>query len=172
MDFFGMMGKEEREPMGDKILVFDRKCIVIPHAKGRKGKKVVCGLVYADWCGHCSTLIPKWIQMVKNIRKKVQKNQYYEPMLAPIEDSKMDLLREFNEKNTDYLDKKTIQFSGYPTIFKIQNGTISYYDGERETEPMERWYMSDSLRKSVPLRNRSKHKKKRINNRTRNMLTK
>lgn len=172
MDFLGMMGRPQREPMDDKIFEFDRKCIVIPPSKGRKGKKVVCGLVYANWCGHCVALKPKWIQMTKNIRNKIRKNQYYEPMFAPFEDSKMDLLREFNEKNSDYLDKEMVKYSGYPTLFKIQNGTISYYDGKPETEPMERWYMSESLRKSVPLRTRTKHKKKKINNRTRNMWTK
>ena len=171
MDLFGMMRDQQREPVDidSKIFTFDKKCIVIPQAKGRKGKKVVCGLVFANWCGHCNTLKPKWAQMYKNIRHKVKKNQYYEPMFAPFEEGKVEVLREFNQRNAPYLDNETVQYSGYPTLFKIANGKISYYEGERETEPMERWFMSESMRKGTSRRTRTKHRKQKpMNNRTRN----
>lgn len=153
MNFFGMgtgtgAGTDMPSHGDEKIFTFDRKCMVIPSAKGHPGKRIVCGLGFASWCGHCDTLKPKWVQMHNNIRAKVKKHQYHEPVFAPFEDSNMDLLREFNQKNADYLDNETVNISAYPTIFKIHRGKISYYDGEREPEPMERWFMSESVVKA------------------------
>ena len=161
MDLFGIMRRSP--PVAsmdneDKMFTFERKCIVIPPAKGRRGKKIVCGLVYANWCGHCAALKPKWAQMYKNIHAKVRKNKYYDPLFASFEDTNLDLLREFNEKNADYLDNQSVEHSGYPTLFKIQDGKISYYNGEREPEPMERWFMMGNVRKP---NTRSNKKKKR-----------
>ena len=169
MNLFGMT---RREPMNsdEKYFKFEKKCMIIPNSEGKKGKKIVCGLVYANWCGHCLSLKPEWVKMVKNINQKVKKNQYIEPIFVPFEQSKIDLLREFNEKNSQYLDNKSISYNGFPTVFKINNGKISYYDGKREANSMEKWFMAENMKKSTD-HMRTKHKKMKqrtIKNRTRN----
>lgn len=169
MDLFGMT---RREPMNsdEKYFKIEQKCMIIPNTIGNKGNKIVCGLVYANWCGHCVALKPEWIKMVKTIKQKVKKNQYNKPIFLPFEQSKIDLLREFNEKNSQYLDNKSVTYSGFPTLFKIHNGTISYYNGKRDANSMEKWFMLENTKK--PKDNmKTKHKKMRqrtIKNRTRN----
>ena len=169
MDLFGMMRREPKNS-DEKYFKIEQKCMIIPHTKEKKGNKIVCGLVYANWCGHCLSLKPEWVKMVKNIKQKVNKNQYNEPIFVPFEQSKIELLREFNEKNAQYLDNKTVTYSGFPTLFKIHNGIISYYDGQREANSMEKWFMEENTKRSKE-HMKTKHKKMKrrtTKNRTRN----
>jgi len=175
MDLFNMMRRKSTTTDPDaKYFVFDKRNIVIPNKKGRSGKKMVCGLIFAEWCGHCSSLKPEWISMVKSIAPKVKTKEYEEPIFAPFEHGSIDVLNEFNQKNSQYLDKKSVTYSGFPTIFKIQQGKISYYEGERSAGAMEKWFMSDNKPKVVRGLRATKgtHKKRirrrSINNRTRN----
>lgn len=177
MDLFGMARREPGNS-DQKYFVFEQKCMIIPDKKGKSGKKVVCGLVYANWCGHCVALKPEWVKMVKSIKEKVSKNKYDEPIFVPFEQSKIELLQDFNTKNSQYLDNKSITYSGFPTLFKIHDGKITYYNGPRQSDAMEKWFMSNSyLKKPVTtniMRTKTnhgkKHKKSRTSkNRTRNI---
>jgi hypothetical protein len=175
MEFFNMMRRKSANTDPDaKYLVFDKKNIVIPNKKGRSGKKTVCGFIFANWCGHCNSVKPEWITMVKSIEHKVKNKEYDEPLFAPFEHTHLDLLSKFNQQNSLYLDKKTVTYSGFPTLFKIQQGKISYYDGERNAAAMENWFMSGNKPKVVGRLRATKgtHKKKirrrSMNNRTRN----
>ena len=141
MSVFDMFRNEE--PMNDGIFKFDEKNMVISDKQNGKGKKVVCGLIYADWCGHCRMLKPEWAKMYNSINGKLD-SHYNEPIFAPFKDSDKDLLHKFNEKNAQYLAKKKIKYSAFPTLFKIAKGKITYYDGKREAEAMEKWYMAEN----------------------------
>jgi thiol-disulfide isomerase/thioredoxin len=196
MEFFNMMRRKSANTDPDaKYLVFDKKNIVIPNKKGRSGqrreapqqltskvalppekfgKKTVCGFIFANWCGHCNSVKPEWITMVKSIEHKVKNKEYDEPLFAPFEHTHLDLLSKFNQQNSQYLDKKTVTYSGFPTLFKIQQGKIAYYDGERNAAAMENWFMSGNKSKVVGRLRATKgtHKKRirrrSMNNRTRN----
>ena len=41
----------------------------------------------------------------------------------------------------DHLKKSFENIKGYPTIFKVKNGKISYYNGERSEKSMSKWVM-------------------------------
>jgi thiol-disulfide isomerase/thioredoxin len=171
MDFFGI-GKKPLNPDA-KYFEIKEECMTIQDKRFKKGKKVVCGLVFANWCGHCMMLKPKWRQMVDNIRKKVKSNVYHEPMFLPFEDSKLDKLREFNENNAVYLNGEKVSHEGFPTLFKIDNGKIEYYTGSREPEAMEKWYMMNNMNsnyKIVRVKHftRGRAKRRSNKNRTRN----
>jgi thiol-disulfide isomerase/thioredoxin len=91
---------------------------------------IIIGKVYADWCGHCQALKPKWEQLKKILPKgRVQ--------TIEIEESETDKRAQFEKTH-----KKTIDVSGYPTIFKIVNNKIEYYSGPREPKDMKRWVLS------------------------------
>jgi thiol-disulfide isomerase/thioredoxin len=104
---------------------------------------IIVGKVYADWCGHCKALKPKWEQLKQILPKgRVQ--------TVEIEEAETDKRAEFEKKH-----KKTINVSGYPTIFKIVNGKIEYYSGPREPEDMKRWVLSTPHKKTFRQNNNS-----------------
>jgi thiol-disulfide isomerase/thioredoxin len=112
---------------------------------------IIVGKVYADWCGHCQTLKPKWEQLKRILPKgRVQ--------TVEIEESETEKRAEFETTH-----KKTINVSGYPTIFKIINNKIHYYSGPREPEDMKQWVLSgpSSSSKKTFRRGRRKSRGKR-----------
>ena len=110
---------------------------------------IIIGKVYADWCGHCQALKPKWEQLKQILPKgRVQ--------TVEIEETETDKRAEFEKKH-----KKTINVSGYPTIFKIVNGKIEYYSGPREPEDMKKWVLSTPNKKTFRQSRRKSRGKKR-----------
>ena len=110
---------------------------------------IIIGKVYADWCGHCQALKPKWEQLKKILPKgRVQ--------TVEIEEAETDKRAQFEKTH-----KKTINVSGYPTIFKIVNGKIEYYSGPREPEDMKRWVLSTTPKKTFRQTRRKSRGKKR-----------
>lgn len=110
---------------------------------------IIIGKVYADWCGHCQALKPKWEKLKEILPKgRVQ--------TVEIEETETDKRAQFEKTH-----KKTINVSGYPTIFKIVNGKIEYYSGPREPEDMKRWVLSTPHKKTFRQTRRKSRGKKR-----------
>jgi thiol-disulfide isomerase/thioredoxin len=109
--------------------------------------KVVLGKIYAEWCGHCKDLAPKWAVVEKELPKRFPPNS--KPLVYKVEESKIDDSKTGLETLTPYLanPSENIELQGgYPTIFKIVNGSLSYYDGPREIGNIITWAM-EGLRK-------------------------
>jgi len=101
---------------------------------------LVVGKIYAEWCGHCKTLEPKWDIFDKKITNRFDKKN--KPLVYKVEESDIDDpavgLESLRVHLADPTEKVSVQ-GGYPTIFKIVNGVLSYYDGPREVGPMLMW---------------------------------
>lgn len=101
---------------------------------GNLGGKVV-GKIYSNGCGHCVALEKPWEDLQKSLKGE-------NIMFKNIEQNSMD--KELETLNNTYLNgseqKVSIQ-QGFPTIYKIDNGKVSYYDGIREMEPMKSWIL-------------------------------
>lgn len=93
---------------------------------------IVVGLVYANWCTHCSRMKPQWNKM----KNEFNGNDHYN--VIEIEADQPDRQERIAELETK-LHGKTIDAAGYPTIFKLNNGDIEYYDGERNASDMKQW---------------------------------
>lgn len=99
-----------------------------------KSGDMVVGKIYATWCGHCVALEPKWKRMTNQLRKN--KNV----VIAEIESETMESdLASLNNNHLPNSDHKVELNGGYPTIFKIVDGKVSYYEGPREVKPMLKW---------------------------------
>ena len=99
---------------------------------GGNSSKVV-GKIYSNGCGHCVALEKPW----QDVTNKLKGGNV---VVKDIEASIMD--DELVKLNNKYLEGKQQQVSlqgGFPTIYKIYGGTVSYYDGKRDTEPMLNW---------------------------------
>jgi thiol-disulfide isomerase/thioredoxin len=113
-------------------------------AKHHTGKKptLVLGKIYAEWCGHCKVLEPKWAVIEKEIPKRFPPGS--KPLVYKVEESNITdgglglaTMKPFlnnPDANVELQD-------GYPTIFKISRGSLSYYEGPREIGPIITWAM-------------------------------
>jgi thiol-disulfide isomerase/thioredoxin len=118
--------------------------------KSNNKKKVIIGLIFANWCGHCKALKPEWDKMKNKLAKgkrhtKIRggdeaetQNAETKPEIVEIEadDSKKD--EKMDELNSELTSQK-VEANGYPTIFKIVNNSIEYYSGERNAEALYNW---------------------------------
>jgi thiol-disulfide isomerase/thioredoxin len=108
--------------------------------KKRQNKQrhiVIVGKIYADWCGYCQMMQDDW----DNLKRDLGENKKIE-FVDDIE-QKNETVR-VNDVNEKYLKKSPLKLSlqgGYPTIFKIKNGKISYFNGERRYDAMKRWFL-------------------------------
>jgi thiol-disulfide isomerase/thioredoxin len=99
--------------------------------KRPKYKVITAGLIYAEWCGHCQALKPHWDKMKNNMKNK---NTHF----IEIEDS--DKLKEYKINKINKSVKNKLVVNGFPTVFRIKGGNLEYYEGERTTESMQKWF--------------------------------
>ena len=104
-------------------------------------KQIFVGRLHADWCIHCKSLKPEWAKMKKILSKTKGKYRF-----VSIEQSKEahDL-----ERLNKYLglveDENKVQMKeGYPTIFKVVDGVVEYYNGPRMTQNLVNWVKETS----------------------------
>jgi|LauGreDrversion4_2_1035121.scaffolds.fasta_scaffold00999_12 hypothetical protein len=101
------------------------------HAKTKP--LVIAGMVFAVWCGHCKALKPEW-KKLKNMLKSDHRVQ-----LEQVEQSQENTkLVRLNNQYLSHSPQKIVA-NGYPTIFKIVDGKVEYYNGERDAIKMFNW---------------------------------
>jgi thiol-disulfide isomerase/thioredoxin len=104
--------------------------------KANKKNTVVVGKIYANWCGHCQNMADDWNALKNDLAKRgafefSEIEQTHESTLLPA----------VNEK---YLKKSPVKVQlqgGYPTVFKIKEGKLSYFEGNRTFEEMRNWFL-------------------------------
>jgi thiol-disulfide isomerase/thioredoxin len=109
-----------------------------PHSNS---KIIVVGKLYAEWCGHCRVLKPIWKKLrIAIARLSHHKNVIYK--FAEIEQSNMQTkLAKLNETYIPSPDSKKVEIQkGFPTIFRIMDGNVEYYSGERAYLPLFKWF--------------------------------
>ena len=97
--------------------------------------KIIVGKIYAEWCGFCQMMENDW----DNLKRNLGKNKKIE-FVDDIEQKNETV--DVNNVNEKYLKKSPVKLSlqgGYPTIFKIKNGKLSYFNGERTYDAMKKW---------------------------------
>jgi thiol-disulfide isomerase/thioredoxin len=102
--------------------------------KKKQRKPVIVGLIHAHWCGHCQTLMPIWKKMLKG-------NKMFD--IVEIESSETDKdtrMADINSKLSK--DSPKLEANGFPTIFKVKNGILEYYNQARQADIMYKWFSS------------------------------
>lgn len=105
--------------------------------KANKKNTVVVGKIYANWCGHCQNMADDWNALKNDLAKRGGSFEFSE--IEQTNESKF--IPDVNEK---YLKKSPVKVAlqgGYPTLFKIKRGHLSYFDGNRTFEEMRDWYL-------------------------------
>jgi thiol-disulfide isomerase/thioredoxin len=110
---------------------------------------VVVGKIYANWCGHCTALLPEWEKMTDFIDTKLSasKKSNTKYVFSEIEQSEQDAkIRDINNSYLQNSAEKLALQDGFPTLFKIYNGKLEYYNGDRRYLDMLHWYTSAKTR--------------------------
>jgi thiol-disulfide isomerase/thioredoxin len=112
-----------------KTIIEDNNRIDIV-AKHQTGKKptLVLGKIYAEWCGHCKVLEPKWTIIEREIPKRFPPGS--KPLVYKVEESNMSDENVGLATLKQYLanpDENVELQGGYPTIFKIVNETFKHH---------------------------------------------
>lgn len=93
-------------------------------------KPIVAGLVYADWCGHCTHLKPTWDRMAASLPNSVEIHK----INSNDQDAKIAEI-----ERTHGL--KMAGVNQYPYVFRIVNKTLSEYNGDRTEAAMKIWIL-------------------------------
>jgi thiol-disulfide isomerase/thioredoxin len=125
-----------RKNVGGKRKTFRNRKV---NKKGGNKNEIVVGKIYANWCGHCQNMADAWESMKKDLVEQKGGKFVFEEIE---QNNENDGINKVNEK---YLGKSTTKLSlqgGYPTLFKIKGGVISYFQGDRTFEEMKKWYLA------------------------------
>lgn len=108
------------------------------------------GKVYADWCGHCQSLEPEWARMKNDMKLAMGRSlknvhiEFVEIGDTPKNKAKgltvEGMITKYNGKHLVKSPEK-LKSDGYPTLFKVLNGKLTYYPGSRDASSMYTWYM-------------------------------
>ena len=121
-------------------------------------KHVIIGKVYADWCPHCKSLKPEWKKMKKQLKLEMGRSiRGAQIDIVEIGDEKSKAagktvgiaIDEFNMKHLPNVmePEKKLVSSGFPTVFKLCDGNIEYYQGNMTAKELYAWATSDCLGK-------------------------
>jgi thiol-disulfide isomerase/thioredoxin len=104
-------------------------------------KQIFVGRLHADWCIHCKSLKPEWAKM-KKILSKIQGKYRFVSIEQSKEAHDLERLNKYLGIVED--DKKVQMKEGYPTIFKVVDGVVEYYNGPRMTQNLVNWVKETS----------------------------
>ena len=86
---------------------------------------------YADWCGHCHSMMNEWEDLVQKIKSKKNIN------LAKVQDVMLDKIKLKN------------QIRGFPTVRFVNNGRdISEFMDERNSDNLIK-FTNDNIKKII-----------------------
>lgn len=134
-------------------------------------KVLVVGKIYATWCSACNHLQPIWLEMIDIMKTdpdsllKDRKLVYAEIESAEEDSGKKDINARYLMNSSEKLELQ----GGYPTIFKINNGRLEYYNGARDAKKMYRWFTANRTRFNGGKTKKSTNSKKRVGRHNRKM---
>ena len=107
---------------------------------------MIVGKIYAEWCGACQSFEPLWQQLKNKYGGKHQFHEYNQ-----------------GDSNERYITigKYTVEYQGFPTIFKIDNNKVHTFVGNRDEDTFKLWLEPSSRKKSKKRKKGGKKSKKR-----------
>ena len=127
------------------------------------------GKLYSDNCFFCNDMKEEWDVMSKNTNGKQTKNKNI-VKFNDIEAANID--NDLAVLNETLSGEKVASPQGYPTLFKHENGKVSYYTGKRIENDMTKWVLGPKTRKRTQKGKGTKSNKRNNKNNKRNKSNK
>jgi thiol-disulfide isomerase/thioredoxin len=108
-----------------------------PENKLVEKKPTVIVLIHATWCDHCKSLLPEWAKMKNELASYITENNI---VFKEIEHA--DINEQLPQLSQEYMNNKTINYKGFPTIGSIQEGVFEPYTNPRDQENLSIWVKS------------------------------
>jgi len=134
------------------------------------------GKLTMEGCGHCDNLKPNWEKLEKELcdqhggrYNKKQNNNVKIEFIPEIQagEKEEEQLKKINETHSTTVSVQ----GGYPTIYKIEEHKVSYYEGNRDGEEgynsMKKWILSNGRQSGGTRRRYRRRKNTRRNRRNR-----
>ena len=111
--------------------------------------------VHANWCPHCINMRPEWKKLKSSLKFKQIK-----PRVFDIEEQQLHKLELLNKK---YQLQEPVSYKGFPTIVKVHNGNVEYFEGSRDAKNILSWLYTNvnSSEKSKTIKKSKKNKKRK-----------
>jgi len=104
---------------------------------------VVYGRLHSKTCFHCIELDPIWTQLVDHFERFKQKIPYSRVVYKDVSVERNQLDIGIAETNNTYLSNSPTKIEspmGFPTIFRIYDGKLEYFNGNRDYNTLVRWF--------------------------------
>lgn len=111
--------------------------------------------VHANWCPHCINMRPEWNKLKSSLKFKQIK-----PKVFDIEEQQLHKLELLNKK---YALQEPVSYKGFPTIVKVHNGKVEYFEGSRDAKNILSWLYTNVKSMDKKTKKKSKKNKKRKN---------
>jgi len=103
----------------------------------KQPESCVGGRIYLKKCYHCIVMAKDWKELLADFKHNSSVKMQDDIEAA----NEIKGVNKINKKYLKHSDTK-LSSSGYPTIYKIQNGRVSYYEGPRDKQSMKTWFLS------------------------------
>jgi hypothetical protein len=107
----------------------------------RSSKVIVYGKLYSTTCIHCINLEPIWEQLVAHFKKNPKSPSGHVYTEMSVENSQLaNGIATINHKYLANSPSKMESPMGFPTIFRIYDGKLEYFNGNRDYNTLLRWF--------------------------------
>lgn len=104
---------------------------------------VVFGKLYSNTCGHCIVLEPTWNRLIHHFEHYNRKFPHSHTVYKEVAVESANLGVGIAETNNTYLSNSPTKIEspmGFPTIFRIYDGKLEYFNGNRDYNTLLRWF--------------------------------
>ena len=134
--------KKRRRTLAEKRPVYKKHNITHRH-KRKPQITVVYGKLHSVTCGHCIALEPIWKQVDDHFKHHNRKFPHSRVMYKEVAIENSHLGVGIAEANNTYLSNSPTKIEspmGFPTIFRIYDGKLEYFNGNRDYNTLVRWF--------------------------------
>ena len=104
---------------------------------------VVYGKLHSVMCGHCIALEPAWKKVDKHFQSYNRNFPHSHTVYKEVSIESSNLGVGIAETNNTYLSNSPTKIEspmGFPTIFRIYDGKLEYFNGNRDYNTLLRWF--------------------------------
>jgi len=104
---------------------------------------VVYGKLYSKTCGHCVVLGSTWNRLIHHFEHHNSKFPHSHTVYKEVAVESANLGVGIAETNNTYLSNSPTKIEspmGFPTIFRIYDGKLEYFNGNRNYNTLVRWF--------------------------------